>query len=264
MSYCVTLYENIEYKGNTKKFCGEVPNFRKIGQNIKLSSVKVPTGVKVDLYWNEDFKGKRLTLDKDTSNFAKLGLNVKPSSAKVYKTKTPRQLDPVPYTYTIINTQTSKCLSVSRDSDQQGAQITLWQCQEGKEQFWNIKYNIQNRGILTAEHSQMVLSVEKSSKSNNANIIQLPNKNQRNQLFAIKKRKGGFYYIINVNSRLCLSAPKNGTQNDSKIEQVNIINITNILRLNVKVKLVKDGYLKRNPQIQDLNPLKNYMKPNTL
>jgi len=81
----VAMYEDIDYKGASKKICGEIPNFVPIGWNDKASSMKIPKGIKVDLFWDINYTGKKLSLDKDTPNFVTLGWNDQASSAKITK-----------------------------------------------------------------------------------------------------------------------------------------------------------------------------------
>ncbi len=87
----VTLYENVDFKGNNKELDRGEYNIYDLGiGDNKLSSLTVPAGMKVTVYEYEDFRGRSKTFTSNVTDLRKIkvegkSFNNETSSIKVEK-----------------------------------------------------------------------------------------------------------------------------------------------------------------------------------
>ncbi len=94
----ITVYEDKNYRGKRKTF--GVGRFNKgslnpVG-NDKISSVRVPAGMRVTLYEHDGYRGKTLTLTQNAPDIHRLGFGDKTSSLSVQRMTVPPPPPPPP------------------------------------------------------------------------------------------------------------------------------------------------------------------------
>ena len=85
----VTVYKDVNYKGNSVKYGVGNHNYNEIRRNDPgndaITSVKVDPGYRVILYWDPNYRGRSLVLTKNTPNLVNYGANNQASSLRVEK-----------------------------------------------------------------------------------------------------------------------------------------------------------------------------------
>ena len=65
----ITVYADKDYSGDSKWYgCGEYPNIGLEWKNDAITSIAIPTGLKVQIFMNKDFGGASATLTESTKN----------------------------------------------------------------------------------------------------------------------------------------------------------------------------------------------------
>ena len=110
-------------------------------------------------------------------------------------------------------------MDVNGASQNDGAQIIQHDCHGGKNQDFAVSFE-NGQLVLTAQHSNKVVSIEGAKKVNGANAQQQSNKNSSNQKYIVRPKGGNKYQLVSVNSNKCLDVYGGGKQNGARIIQV--------------------------------------------
>jgi hypothetical protein len=196
------FYQDCDYKG-TQRTIG-VGNYRlnslkELGMsNDDLSSIKVPTGYKVEVFEHDHFQGKSLTLIRKDKCLVNDSFNDTISSIKVRMARTG----------SLINVQDGQCLSIENDDEGNGGDAVQMTCQtnnsktlwlhsvSGKDNVYRIMFN----------HSGKCLGLVGGSAVEGTKAHQWNCNGYVTQEWELKSIGNNSYTVINQNSGLALTS----------------------------------------------------------
>lgn len=187
---------------------------------------------KVTLYEHANYEGKNLVVDEDIPDLGETTFgndtasSIKVEEGAVATLYSDRQYrERWYYDYTTVKAQHSgKCLDVSGNSRQSGANIHQWDCNGGDNQLWKL---VPNDGwySLVAKHSGKCADVYWASSSNGANVLQWDCHGGHNQEWKLTSLGGNAYSLRNHHSGKCLDVSGAGTHAGANVQQWGCVDV---------------------------------------
>lgn len=113
-----------------------------------------------------------------------------------------------------IRNDTNKFFDISGGSNEDGANLQIWENSNVNQQVFKVKYDADNQYCkIIAKHSNKVLAVTK-----NNNVVQETDTNSDNQKWSLEVVANGYYKVKSKANGLYLDVASNGTANGTNIK----------------------------------------------